>query len=112
MKFFKHEYTLRRFDKVKIVDGYATIPFTERTILADIQTTDRTMTTDADGTHETQRLKVFCDEELLAENSETGQKADWVYFQGRWFECKSTRLSENTPLRHWTATFSECLRQG
>ena len=111
MKFFKHKYKLRRFKEVVIEGGYASIPYEELTVLADIQTTDRSMTSGLDGTTEVQNIKVFCDEEILPENSATGQKGDWIFFQGRWFECKSTRLSENTPLRHWTATFVECLKQ-
>lgn len=111
MKFFKREYKLRRFKQAVVVDGYASIPYEELTVLADIQTTDRSMTTAFDGTVEVQSIKVFCDEELLPENSASGQKGDWIWFQGKWFECKSTRLSENTPLRHWTATFVECLKQ-
>ena len=108
MNIFKHPYTLRRFGEQVFVNGYAEYQYTDMTILADIQTTDYSMTTEADGIHETQRIKVFCDTEIRTENHETGRKADRVFFQGKWFECKSSRLSENTPLRHWTATFTEC----
>ena len=72
---------------------------------------ESTARTKADGTDSIQRLKVFCDEEILVENEHTQQKSDRLWFQGKWFDCQSSRLSENTPIRHWTATFVECLDQ-
>ena len=67
--------------------------------------------TTTDGSKSIQRLKVFCDSIILVEDEATQQKADRLWFQNKWFDCTSSRLSENTPLRHWTATFTECLIQ-
>jgi hypothetical protein len=75
----------------------------------DVQTLENASKTDADGTKFVQRLKVFCDFPILVENVQTQQKADRLWFQDKWFECISCRLSENTPLKHYTATFVECL---
>lgn len=63
------------------------------------------------GSESVQRLKVFCDAELFTESEHRRRKADRLWFQNKWFDCQSSRLSENTPLRHWTATFVECLDQ-
>ena len=70
---------------------------------------DDKVSTSPDGRDAVQMLKVFCDFEILVENESKQQKADRVWFQGKWFECQSSRLSENTPLRHYTATFVQCL---
>lgn len=75
----------------------------------DIQTLSDDIITTPDGTVSVQRLKVFSDTEILTEDTASQQKADRIYYQGKWFECKSARLSENTILRHYTATFVEML---
>lgn len=75
----------------------------------DIQTIENKVDTTHDGRDSVKRLKVFCDLEILAEDKDKQQKADRVFFQGKWFECQTSRLSENTPLRHYTATFVQCL---
>lgn len=111
MRFFKKPRLIRRYSQPTNVQGYMVTPYEDMTILADVQTTEQTARTGADGTDSVQRLKVFCDEEILTENEHTQQKADRLWFQGKWFDCQSSRLSENTPLRHWTATFVECLDQ-
>lgn len=109
MNFFKRPYTIRRYSKPKNIRGYISIPYKDMTFLMDIQTMEDTVVTTEDGARSVQQLKVFCDSELLIEDKEKQQKADRVWFQDKWFDCQSSRLSENTPLRHWTATFVQCL---
>ena len=109
MNYLKKAHTLRRFSKPKIVKGYSSIPYADKTLPMDVQTMEDKVITTPDGNKSVQRLKVFCDSEILVESEANQQKADRLWFQGKWFECKSSRLSENTPLRHYTATFVECL---
>ena len=111
MNFLKRPHTIRRYSKPKIVRGYSSIPFADLTLPMDVQTLEDVVITTPDGSKSVQRLKVFCDSEILVENEVEQQKADRLWFQNKWFECKSCRLSENTPLRHYTATFVECLDQ-
>ena len=109
MNFLKKPYVIRRYSEPIIVRGYSSIPYEEITLPMDVQTLEDVVMTTPDGSRSIQRLKVFCDSMILVENKEKQQKADRLWFQDTWFECKSSRLSENTPLRHWTATFVECL---
>lgn len=111
MNFFRKPYILRRYTEPKIIRGYSSIPYRELTLPMDVQTMEDAVVTDEDGSRSVQRLKVFCDDEILVEDVFRRQKADRLRFQGKWFECRSSRLSENTPLRHYTATFVECLDQ-
>ena len=111
MNFFKRPHLLRRFSTPQNYGGYMTIPYEDMTLPMDVQTMEDTVRTTPDGSDSVQRLKVFCDYEILPENDHTQQKADRLWFQNKWFDCQSSRLSENTPLRHWTATFVECLDQ-
>ena len=111
MNFFKKNHLIRRYSEPSIVRGYTSIPYTDITLPMDVQTTENKSKTDTDGTESVQRLKVFCDFELYTEDETQHRKADRLWFQGQWFDCISSRLSENTPLRHWTATFVQCLKQ-
>lgn len=109
MNFFKKPYSLRRYSEPVFVGGYSSIPYEDKTLPIDVQTLEDVVITTPDGANSVQRLKVFCDFPILVENTEKKQKADRIYFQGKWFECKSSRLSNNTPLKHYTATFVELL---
>lgn len=111
MKFFKRKRLLRRYGTPTNVNGYMNIPSNDILLMCDVQTTDDLVITTADGSRSIQRLKVFCDEQILIEDTEHEQKADRLWFQEKWFDCRSCRLSENTPLRHYTATFVECINQ-
>lgn len=111
MNFLKRPYTLRRYSEPQIVRGYSSIPYEDLTLPMDVQTLEDKVMTGTDGSDSIQQLKVFCDSEILVESEHKQQKADRLWFQGKWFECRSCRLSENTPLRHYTATFVECLDQ-
>ena len=111
MNIFKRPHTTRRYSAPKIIRGYSSIPYEEITLPMDVQTLEDAVITTPDGSKSVQKLKVFCDSEIFVESEAKQQKADRLWFQNKWFECKSCRLSENTPLRHYTATFIECLDQ-
>lgn len=111
MNFFKRPHTLRRYSSPVYERGYSTIPYEDIVLPMDVQTMEDVSVTTPDGTKSVQQLKVFCDYEILVENDNIKQKADRLWFQGKWFDCISSRLSENTPLRHYTATFIQCLNQ-
>lgn len=109
MNFFKKPYTLRRYFEPVYNKGYISTPYEDKMLPMDIQTLSNDIITTPDGTTSVQQLKVFCDFPILVENPQKKQKADRIFFQDKWFECKSSRLSENTPLKHYTATFTELL---
>lgn len=109
MNFLKRPHTLRRYAEPVFVKGYSSIPYKDLTLLMDVQTLEDVVITTSDGSKSVQKLNVFCDSEILVESEAKQQKADRLWFQGKWFACRSSRLSENTPLRHWTAVFIECL---
>ena len=109
MKFLKREHLIRRYSKPTIVNGYSSIPYEDSIFMMDVQTMEDIVETTPDGSVSRQRLKTFCDDPILVEDQDEEQKADRLWFQGKWFECRSSRLSENTPLRHYTSTFIQCL---
>lgn len=111
MRFLKRPYKIRRYLEPLEERGYIAIPYKDITLLVDVQTVKDEVETTPDGSRSIQKLKVFCDEPILVENEKNQQKADRLFFQDKWFECRSSRLSENTPLKHYTAEFIECLNQ-
>lgn len=80
-------------------------------ILADVQTLSRRTMTGPDGDYAVQEVKMFSDFEINVADQSLGTMGDRLWFQGKWFECRSSRLSENTFLKHWTSTFVQCLNQ-
>ena len=82
--------------------GHASVAYQDKQFLMDVQTEEDTVKMGADGAKSGQKLKVFCDSPLLVEDAERQQKADRLWFQGKWFAC------QNSILRHYTAAFVEC----
>lgn len=108
MLFYK-EYVIRRFQPSVYVKGHSTSEYEEKTLQADVQTLQNTSTTSESGAESRQRLKVFSKMKIQIADKRNGIRADWLYFQGRWFEAVSCRLSENTLLKHYTSEFEEIL---
>lgn len=111
LKLWKRNHLLRRFKDPVAADGFVLEDHTDIIIKADVQTTNRHSNTDAYGERAFQEVKMFSDFEINVANESTGIKGDWLWFQDKWFQCTSSRLSENTFLKHWTSTFTECLNQ-
>lgn len=110
MIFFKKNYRLRRYQEPKIVRGYLYVGYEDQELSMDIQTLENKDITTTDGTKSIKRIQVFCDFPLMVSES-SKQKADHVFYQGKWFECISSILSESTFLKHYTAEFVESLDQ-
>lgn len=108
MLFYK-EYALRRFEPSVYVMGHSTSSFADKPLHADIQTLQNISTTGESGAYSKQRIKVFSKERIQIADKKNGIRADWVYFQEKWFEAVSCRLSENTLLKHYTSEFEEIL---
>ena len=108
MLFYK-EYVLRRFQPSVYVKGHSTSSFADKPLHADIQTLQNSSTTSERGAESKQRIKVFSKEKIQLADRDNGIRADWVYFQEKWFEAVSCRLSENTLLKHYTSEFEEVL---
>ena len=107
MSLFYKPYVLRRFHPSVIVKGHSTSKYDDSTFLADVQTLQNTSSTTDSGAESKQRLKVFSKEQIQIADKPKGIRADWLYFQGKWFEAVACRLSENTLLKHYTSEFEE-----
>lgn len=111
MNLFKKQRRIRRFNEPIYVNGYCTIPYSEKTLPMHVVTLDDRIMTSEDGSHSVQRIQVFCEQRLLIEDQRSEQKADRLFFNDKWFECVSCKLSDDTILAHYTAEFVECIDQ-
>ena len=105
MPFFGRMYILRRYEEDQIVDGYQVAGYADRQVFLDVQMQSDKEVIEAGGSRDDVLLKTFGDFPIQTSRQEKGLRADQLLYDGRWFECKSSRLSENTILKHWTSTF-------
>ena len=108
MLFYK-SYVYRRFEASVYVKGHSTSTYKDKPLKADIQTLENTSSTSNSGAESKQRIKVFSQKKLQVADKNKGVRADWIWFQGKWFEVVSCRLSENTMLKHYTSQAEEVL---
>lgn len=105
MPFFASNYTLRRYTEDKIVNGYPTAGYEDMTVSLDVQTLSDDEVIEAGGSRDKMMLKSFGDFPIRTSKQEEGVRSDQLLYEGRWFECMSSRLSRNTIIKHWTSTF-------
>ena len=104
---FRKEYAIRRFEPTKFVRGHSSSSYADKPFLADVQTLENVSVTDENGTRTVQRVKTFSSEKIQTADQANGIHADWLWFQEKWFQADSCRLSENTLLKHYTSEFTE-----
>ena len=109
MSLFYKQYVLRRFEPSKYEGGHSISLSKYKALHADIQTLENTSTTSESGAESKQRIKVFSRDKIQVADKKNNVRADWVHYQGKWFEAVSCRLSENTLLKHYTSEFVEVL---
>lgn len=105
MPFFGDDYILRRYGEDKIVNGYSTAGYEDITVFLDVQTMSDDEVVEAGGSRDKMMLKTFGDFPIRCSKQEEGVRSDQLLYEGRWFECISSKLSKNTIIRHWTSTF-------
>ncbi len=105
MPFFAADYTLRRYEKDSVVNGYPTAGYKDITVSLDVQEMSDQEVIEAGGSRDKMMLKAFGDFPVRTSKQEDGIRSDQLLYEGRWFECMSSRLSRNTILKHWTSTF-------
>lgn len=105
MPFFAKDYTLRRYEKDSVINGYPTAGYADITVSLDVQTMSDDEVIETGGSRDKMMLKTFGDFPIRTSKQEEGIRSDQLLYEGRWFECMSSRLSQNTILKHWTSTF-------
>lgn len=106
MPFFGKNYTLRRYGESKVVNGYPTAGHTDQTVFLDVQTISDDEVKEDTGSRDNMMLKTFGGFPVRCTKQEDGVQPDRLFYDGRWYECTASRLSQNTFIKHWTSTFA------
>lgn len=105
MPFFGKTYSLRRFEENTIVNGYPTAGYEDIRVFLDVQTISDDEVKEDTGSRDAMMLKTFGDFPIRCTKQEDGLQPDRLFYDGRWYECSASRLSQNTFIKHWTSTF-------
>jgi hypothetical protein len=105
MPFFGDNYTLRRYGEDAVVNGYPTATYKDISVFLDVQVMSADEIIEAGGSGDKTMLKTFGDFPISCSKQEEGVRSDQLLYEGRWYECMSSRLSKNTIIKHWTSTF-------
>ena len=111
MIFFAKPQFLRRFKEPEIVEGYYNASYDDITLPANVQTLEDEIITASEGERSVRRLEMFSDERIMTDDPENRIKADMLWYQGKWYQCRSSVLCDTTILKHWDSVFVECLIQ-
>jgi hypothetical protein len=104
--FRKNTYIIRRFKEQKIVNGYAKNEYVDIRMNLNVQPFGpEDLQSLPEGERKTQRVKAFSLYPLRAVDQATEKPGDWLWHDGKWYECKSSVLWDHTPLHHYRAEF-------
>ena len=103
---FKRPYTVRKYGKQIIERGYASSPYTDITVKLDVQplSPDELIAL-PEGERTVKRIKSFGSEKLASADDYDEIPGDCLYYNGFWYECKSSVQWEHTFLRHYRSEF-------
>ena len=104
-KIWKKYYKLRRFDGQTFIGGYATRSYTDTMVYLDVQPNRNDTVVTPDGKRRTSDVTSYGTFPITVENVDAGTPGDWLYYEGWWYECKSSMMYEHTPLSHYTSSF-------
>ena len=106
---FKKNYIVRRFGEETIVGGFSGAPYDDSVLaLGDIQplSADELQAL-PEGQRTVKRLKSIGSTRFTTADESTGTPGDWIYYDGRWYECTSCQLWDHTILSHYESEFVE-----
>lgn len=109
---FKRTYTVRKHKPQKITRGHASSPFTDVTTRLNVQplSPDEMMAL-PEGERTVKRVKSFGADALTSADEFSGTPGDRLFYNGCWFECKSSVLWDHTMLKHYRSEFVICKEQ-
>ena len=105
--FFKKDYIVRRFGEETVVKGVSGSTHEDSVVaLEDVQplSSDELQAL-PEGERTIRRIKSIGSTKFTTADEESGTPGDWLYYNGRWFECKSCQLWDHTILAHYESEF-------
>ena len=106
MNIWKKLYTLRRYTEQKNNKGYFSQGHRDIVVSLDVQPITGTQTqVTVNGKRMSTNIKAYGSFPIQVEDAKKGTKADWLFFDGAWYECNSCVHWEHTPLAHYRSQF-------
>lgn len=103
---FRRPYTVRRRGEQRIIDGYAVRDSSDFTAMLNVQplSADELLAL-PEGERTVRRVKAFGADGLISADEHGGRPGDLLYYDGRWYECKTCVHWLHTPLAHYESEF-------
>lgn len=103
---FRKPYTLRRHGEQTVKRGYASAPYSDIITRLNVQPqTPDSFEGREEGDTTVKHLKTWGRDRLTSADEINGIPGDLLYYQGGWYECKSSVMWEHTPLAHYQSDF-------
>ena len=105
---FRRNFTIRRFGKEEIIDGYGLTSYEDSEVSLNVQplSPDEIQAL-PEGERRTKRLKAYGDFTFTTADQSTGRRGDWLLYYGHWYECVSSLGWDHTILSHCKSEFVE-----
>ena len=105
-RLFRRPYTIRRHGTQKIVNGYPVSDYSEFTTRLTVQplSSDDLLAL-PEGERSIARVKTRGADALIDADEHSQTPGDMLFFQGKWYECKSCVHWLHTPMTHYESEF-------
>ena len=104
---FRKPYTVRKYGKQEIIDGYPRAPYTDVKLRLNVQPLSADdLQALPEGQRMVKRVKAFGAARLASADEYEGVPGDRLYYQGLWWDCVSSVMWEHTALRHFRSEFT------
>lgn len=107
MALWRKPYTLRRWKSAKYRRGYRASLYEDLEVELDVQPlSTKELEALPEGSRSLHRIKTFGSAAIQTEEQKTGRRADWLFYNGKWYTCEVAEPWQNgTPLSHYYAQF-------
>ena len=108
IQLFKKPYVIRHYEAQTVnADGYASAPYTDTAAMLNVQplSPDDLMAL-PEGDRTVKRVKAIGKDRLASADEFTGTPGDRLFYQGYWYECKSSVMWDHTALGHYRSDFA------
>jgi hypothetical protein len=103
---FKKPHIVRQYGKQAFVRGYASAAYTDKAVRLDVQplSPDDLMAL-PEGDRTVKRIKTFGPDRLTSADEFRDTPGDRLFYNGQWYECKSSVMWDHTILSHYRSNF-------
>lgn len=107
LEIFKKDYILRQFGEQTFEKGYAKSSYQDKLVKLNVQPiTGSDLLALPEGLKGQKNLTAIGKVRMKTADEETGTLPDWLYYKGKWYECKGVDEWDHTFIGQTVATFT------